>query len=128
MAWREFNPNPTQRRVGDCSVRAVAKALDISWEKAYVMISLNGFLMGDMPRSNAVLGSVLRQNGFYRNFIPDTCPDCYTAADFCRDNPKGTFVLGFSNHVATVIDGDLHDAWDSSEEIPIYVWYRKEEK
>ena len=124
--WIEFNPNPTGRRVGDCAVRAVAKALDVDWETAYSMIATNGFSMGDMPSSNSVWGAVLRQNGFYRQSIPDTCPDCYTADDFCKDNPKGTFVLGFGTHVATVKDGNIYDAWDSSQEIPQYVWYRKE--
>lgn len=124
--WIEFNNNPTGRRVGDCAVRAVSKALGVDWETAYSMIATNGFSMGDMPSSNSVWGAVLRQNGFYRQSIPDTCPDCYTAEDFCRDNPKGTFVLGFGTHVATVIDGNIYDAWDSSKEIPQYVWYRKE--
>lgn len=124
--WIEYNPNPTGRRVIDCSARAVAKALDISWKKAYVMLCVNGFGMGDMPDSDSVWGSVLRQHGFYRESIDNTCPDCYTAADFCRDNPSGTYVLGFGGHVATVVDGNLYDAWDSSDEIPIYVWYKKE--
>lgn len=124
--WVEYNPNPTGRRVGDCAVRAVAKALDTDWETAYAMITANGFSMGDMPSSNSVWGAVLRQNGFYRQSIPNACPDCYTAEDFCRDNPKGTFVLGFGTHVATVVDGNIYDAWNSSNEIPQYVWYRKE--
>lgn len=124
--WIEFNPSPTGRRVGDCAVRAIAKALDVDWEKSYMMLVSNGFGMGDMPSSDSVWGSVLRQHGFYRESIPNTCPDCYTARDFCKDNPKGTFVLGFGGHVATVVDGNLYDSWDSSDEIPVYVWYRKE--
>lgn len=127
MAWRKFNPNPVNRVVGDCAVRAVAAALGVDWETAYTMITANGYQMADMPSSNAVWGAVLRQNGFYRAVIPDTCPDCYTAADFTRDHPRGTFVLGFGNHVATVIDGDIYDSWDSSQEIPVYYWYRKDE-
>ena len=124
--WIKYNPNPTGRSVGDCAVRAVAKALDTDWETAYTMISQNGYAMGDMPSSDSVWGAVLRQNGFYRMSIPNNCPDCYTAADFCRDNPIGTFVLGFGGHVATVVDGDLFDNWDSSMEVPVYVWFRKE--
>ena len=122
----EYNPNPTGRRVGDCAVRAVSKALNIDWENAYALIALNGYQMGDMPSSNSVWGSVLRQNGFYRKSLPESCPDCYTAEDFCRDNPKGIYVLGFGTHVATVVDGNLYDSWDSSKEIPQYFWYRKE--
>lgn len=127
MAFVEWNPNPVGRKVGDCSVRAVSKALDISWETAYALTTANGFAMGDMPSSDSVWGAALRQNGFYRKSLPDTCPDCYTVEDFCRDNPKGTFVLGFGGHVATVVDGDLFDSWDSSSEVPQFVWYRKDD-
>lgn len=123
--WIKYNPNPTGRAVGDCAVRAVSKALDTDWETAYLMIVANGFQMGDMPSSDSVWGSVLRQNGFYRTAIPSTCPDCYTAEDFCKDNREGVFVLGFGGHVATVVDGDLFDSWDSGKEIPQFVWYRK---
>lgn len=124
--WIRYNPNPTGRSVGDCAVRAVAKALNIDWESAYDLIATNGFAMGDMPSSDSVWGAVLRQNGFYRKAIPNTCPDCYTAEDFARDNPDGIFVLGFGGHVATIEDGVIYDSWDSSKCVPVYVWYRKE--
>lgn len=125
--FRYYNLNPAGRRVGDCSVRAVAKALDISWETAYSLISAEGFKMRDMPSSDSVWGAVLKEHGFSRSAIPNTCPACYTAEMFCRDNPHGTFVLGFGGHVATVYNGDLYDSWDSSNEIPVYVWFRKDE-
>lgn len=122
--WEKYNPNPVGRSVGDCAVRAVAKALGLTWEEAYALIAANGFAMGDMPSSNSVWGAVLRQNGFYRAAIEDKCPDCYTAEDFTRDHPIGVFVLGFGNHVATVVDGVLYDSWDSSKEIPQYYWFK----
>ena len=52
--------------------------------------------------------------------------DTFTAEDFCADNPRGVYVLGFGNHVATVIDGVIYDSWNSSQEIPQYYFYRKE--
>ena len=66
-------------------------------------------------------------DGFSRESIPNTCPECYTAGDFAEEHQKGTYVLGFGGHVATIVDGDLYDSWDSSEEIPQYVWYKREE-
>lgn len=125
--WIEWNPNPAGRRVGDCAVRAVAKALGVDWETAFAMIAANAYAMGDMPSADSVWGAVLRQHGFYRSAIPNTCPDCYTTDDFARDHPRGTFVLGFGGHVATVQDGNLYDSWDSSNEVPVYFWYEKEE-
>lgn len=121
-----YNPNPIANRDEDCAVRAVAKALDLDWEQAFVKIALNAYLMGSMMHRDVVWGSVLRQHGFYREIIPNTCPDCYTAEDFCMDHPDGTFVLGFGGHTATVVNGNLYDSWNSSDEIPIYYWYKKE--
>lgn len=124
----EYNPNPVGRRVGDCSVRAISKALDIDWETAYVLLSMNGFSMGDMPSSDSVWGATLRQRGYSRKSVPDLYPDCYTAEDFCRDHPQGTFVLGFGGHVATVHDGMLFDSWDSSQEVPQFYWTKEEKE
>lgn len=123
--WIRYNPNPTGRNVEDCAIRAVAKALGTDWETAYALIVKNGYEMGDMPHSNSVWGAVLRQNGFYRKSIPDACPDCYTAEQFAEEHPHGVYVLGFGRHVATIIDGNIYDSWDSSKEIPQYVWYRR---
>lgn len=124
--WRYYNPNPAGRNVGDCAVRAIAKALGLDWERAYCRIVSDGYDMCDMPSSNAVWGATLRKEGFYRATIPDAYPEDYSAEDFCRDHPFGVFVLGFGNHVAAVVDGVLYDSWDSSREIPQYFWYRKE--
>ena len=120
--WIEYNPNPIQRRVGDCAVRAVAKALGVDWETAYELITANGFEMCDMPSSDAVWGSVLRQHGFYRFAVPNYCPECYTAAQFAADHPDGVYVVGFGGHVATIVNGDIYDSWDSSDLVPIYYW------
>lgn len=124
--WRKYNPNPAGRTVGDCSVRAISAALGIDWEQAYTLITDAGFAMGDMPSSDSVWGAVLRQHGFYRKAIPNYCPDCYTAEDFSKDHPQGIYVLGFGGHVATIVNGDIYDSWDSSREIPQFYWYRKE--
>lgn len=124
--WRYYNPNPLGRSVGDCAVRAVSAALNISWEEAYSMLASNGYLMGDMPQANSVIAATLRKAGFYKAVIPDSCPDCYTFEMFCEDNPRGVFVLGTGNHLATVKNGKLLDSWDSSQEVPIFYFYRKD--
>ena len=124
--WINWNNNPTARRVGDCAVRAVSKAIGVDWEEAYDILAHAGRAMGDMPGSKTVVSAVLRQNGFYKKAIPNTCPDCYTAEDFCEEYPRGIYVLAFDDHIATVQDGTIYDSWDSSEEVPLFFWYRKE--
>jgi len=122
--YKHYNPNPAGRSVGDCAVRAVAKALGVDWETAYAMICAAGYDMCDMPSADSVWGSILRSNGFVKETISNQCPDCYNAGEFADDHPTGTYVLGFGNHTATVKDGILYDSWDSSREIPIYLWER----
>lgn len=122
----EYNPNPVGRRVDDCAIRAIAKALDWDWEKAYAVICSYGFAMGDMPHSNSVWGALLREQNFVREIVPNTCPDCYTAQEFAEDHPEGTYVLSFNRHVATMIDGNLYDTWNSLEEPVQYYWRKKE--
>jgi len=125
--WIYYNPNPVRSTpTGDCAIRAIACALDVDWDTAHDLTAYNAKMMGDIQNANAVWGSVLRQHGFRRYAIPNYCPDCYTAKEFCKDHPHGIYVLGFGTHVATVVDGDLFDSWDSSDEIPQYYW-RKEE-
>ena len=120
--WRKYNPNPAGRSVGDCAVRAVAAALGVDWETAYAMIAESGFRMADMPSSNSVFGAVLRQYGFRRYAIPNTCPECYTLEQFAEDHPEGIFVVGTGNHVVTVRDGMVWDSWNSLRELPQFYW------
>lgn len=125
--WKYFLNNPAGRNVDDCSVRAVSVALGWDWEKAYCELCSNGYYMADLPSSNGVIGGTLRQHGFYREAIDNTCPDCYTIEDFCIDHPKGVFVVGTGNHVVGVIDGDYYDSWQSGNEIPVYYWEKRKD-
>ena len=126
--YRYFNPNPVGNRTRDCIIRAISAALDISWDEAFDLVAERAKQMGQTMDENAVYGSILRQCGFYRAIVPNYCPDCYTAADFARDHPHGVYVLGFTGHVAALIDGQIWDSWDSSNEIPIYFWGEQEGK
>lgn len=125
--WKIYNPNPaSMRKVGDCAVRAVAKALDVDWETAYVKLCTNGLAMGDMPNANNVIASVLRQNGFKRIDIPADCPDCYTVYDFANEHRQGTYVVGTGVHVVCIKNGNYYDSWDSGDEVIAYVWKKEE--
>lgn len=120
-----YNPSPIGARVGDCAVRAVSKALNTDWDTSYALLAAKGYAMSDMPNANCVIDSVLRNNGFARDVIPNAYPECYTVADFANDHPSGVFVLGIGDHVVAVEDGNIYDSWDSSKEIPIYFWHKK---
>lgn len=124
MGFSRYNPNPANNSVGDCTIRAISKALEQDWETTYAGLALQGFLMCDMPSANHVWGAYLRRHGFRRHILPDTCPDCYTVEDFAAEHPNGTYILALSGHVVCVQDGEWHDTWDSGGEVPQYYWER----
>ena len=125
--WQYINKNPRGRSVGDCTVRAISTATDNGWMETYLDLCLFGLLMADMPSANAITTAYLKKNGFRRRTIPDECPDCYIIADFCKDHQKGTYIIGTGSHLTTIIDGDLWDSWDSSNECPVYYFEKMEE-
>lgn len=121
--WKKYQPNPCGRSVGDCAVRALSAALEISWSEAYDLLADEGRRQCDMPSADACWGAVLKKHGFTKAVLP--VMPYYTAADFVKYHPEGLYVLAFGGHVACVRDGLLLDSWDSSNEVPIYYYYRR---
>ncbi len=126
MNYAYYQPNPEGKSVGDCTVRAISKALGQTWEETYAGLALEGFTRGDLPNADSVWGPYLKARGFVRRFLPDDCPDCYTVADFAVDHPKGVFILSMpGRHVVAVVDGTIYDSWDSRGEVPTYFWTKE---
>ena len=121
-----YNPHPSKRRIGDCVIRALTKALNKSWKDVYLELSLEGYLRCDLPNADIVWGKYLLKKGFCRRLIPDDGFGDYTVEDFCIDHPQGTYVLGTGSHAVCVQDGTIFDAWNSSREVVIYYFERQE--
>lgn len=121
MAYEFYNPNPCNRLVGDCTIRAITKVLDKDWETIYMDIAMKGFEMCDMPSSNAVWGAYLQEHGFKKKMVSGGS-STYTIKDFSNDNPEGTFVLSTGTHVVALINGTFFDAGDSGMEIIDSYW------
>lgn len=120
-----FNPNPVRRVAGDCVVRAICKAMRMTWDDAYWAICMHGYIEGDMPSSNSIWRTFLLNNGFKQKILPNTCPDCYTVKDFCNDHPYGVYILFLNQHVVCVEDGDYFDTWNSGDEVPTFYFERE---
>lgn len=125
--WKMHNPNPQGRTVGDCTVRAISIATNKPWYDVFFSLALQGAIMCDMPSANAVTTAYLRSIGFKRRTIPETCPECYTVTDFCKDHPHGVYILGIGTHMVAIIDGNYWDSWDSGNETPVYYFEKSED-
>jgi len=124
--FKEENPNPSGKNVGDCTVRAICLATGQSWEKIYLDLCLQGYMMSDMPSSNDVWGAYLIDRGWRFHRLQDSCPYCYTIKDFCKDHERGTFIAGTGSHVVCINEGEYIDAWDSGDKVPLFYFEREE--
>lgn len=122
--WRRYQPNPEKITTGDCTVRAICAVTGMDWYAAHTALCELAREMSQMPSSNDVWWTFLRGIGFRQFHLIDRCPDCYTVRDFARDHPKGTFVLGPSEHAVAVIDSEWLDSWDSGDTVPLYYFTR----
>lgn len=126
MAFIQYNAHPYDNNIDDCVIRAIAKFYDISWEKAYVMVVLQGYKMHLFPTNrNDVWGTLLHEKGCEFNYISNNCPNCITVEKFANDHPKGRYVLGTTTHAIAVVDGSYYDTWDSGQEYPVYYFKMK---
>lgn len=121
-----YNPNPRGINTGDCVIRAICKAMDKTWEKVYAELTVKGLQEAMWGDTNTVWEKYLKENGFVKELLPNTCPDCYTIADFANEHKTGTFIVATGTHVVTVKDGRYFDTWDSGYLIPSY-YFRLEE-
>lgn len=124
MGYAYLNLNPHNRRVGDCVIRAIAKAMNMSWEDVAIDLSMMMVTEKDIISSNALWGKYLELNGFERRSLPDTCPICYTIEDFAKEHPVGTFIVCTGTHVVAVVDGMFYDTFDSGQEVATYYFER----
>ena len=69
MAFKFYNPNPKNKLVIDCTVRAISKFLNMDWDSCYVALSVKGFEMKNMQNSNEVWHAYLRDLGYYPTAI-----------------------------------------------------------
>lgn len=122
--WIQINPNPNGKSVGDCTVRAISLATGQSWEKTYLDLCIQGYILSDMPSSNDVWMAYLADKGWTFHRLQDDCPFCYTIKDFCREYNRGVYIVGTGTHVICVKEGDWMDAWDSGDKTPLFYFSR----
>lgn len=120
-----LNENPDGNRTTDCTIRALSTLLDQDWETTFIGIALVCLDLHEMPERNTVWSKYLRDRGYVRHALPDTCPDCYTVGQFAQDHPTGEYLVACDGHVVCVRHGDVYDTFDSQDMTAIYYWQKE---
>ena len=123
--WVYYQPN--RHKVGDCAVRALSKALGISWDKAYDILVEKGRELKDMPNDKGTMEAVLQDYGFTKDtsVIPQKGQKRRTVKSYAITHPCQTALLFVAHHFVAVEDGFYWDIWDSGDK-SIYMAYIKE--
>lgn len=122
--FKRINPNPKNKEVGDCTVRAIALAEDRLWDDVFADLCEEAFKQADMPSSNKVWGQYLLNKGYYVEPCQPLCGDGCSIKEFTRIHPLGTYIVATGSHVVCVRNGDYLDSWDSGEKAPSYYFYK----
>ena len=125
MSYVYLNLNPLRRNTNDCVIRAIALAMNMSWDDVYMDVARMGKDLADNMEANSTWGTYLKRNGWIQEVLPDHCPECYTVQDFCRDFPSGTYIVATGSHVLCIKDGAAYDTSDPKDEILTYYFRKK---
>lgn len=115
---------------GDCQVRALVYARGIRYPDAWDLLYR---MQGEMRACSFMLDKSLEAGderlGVIRKlpFPAQRGQKRMTAGEFCRQHPKGRFILRIANHLAGVVDGVLVDRWDCSRKCVYKAWEVREE-
>ena len=113
-----YNANPKNRITGDCTFRAVATALEQSWEETVMEMAelscKNGYALNDTKGTERYLEC----KGWIKHRQPKKADGTkYTGAEFCKllvDPDKRYIAHIGGHHIVAIVDRRVYDIWDST--------------
>lgn len=125
--YKHFNPNPKGLEVGDCVIRALCAITDKTWYEVFDIICAHARENAVMPNEGKQKFLEERMSLFNLKRVkipkPRKGENCYTVATFCKNNPKGKYILNIAQHEMAVIDGEYYDLYPVWEKSRVYSYY-----
>lgn len=128
--WVYYQPNDKdlKDKVGDCQVRALSKALGLTWLEAFdltipICREMQTYTIFDGDRTKTM--RAMQTLGFeYTGVSNKRGTKRPTVKEFAKNHSIGTYILKVANHVVAVVDGKYYDTWDSGS-CSLYGYYKK---
>jgi len=122
------NEKDLKDKYGDCQVRALSKALGISWLEAF---DLTIPICREVQTYTIFGGSCdigkhnLAKLGFeYHGVSNKRGAKRPTVDSFAKEHPEGSFILKVAHHVVACVGGKYYDTWDCGD-CCLYGYYEK---
>lgn len=123
-----FQPNSKdiKDKVGDCQIRALAKALNKTWLEVFDIITpicreqqVMDIFSCDLSKTKEAMANL----GFiYTGVTNKKGTKRPTVDSFAKEHRTGTYVVTVAHHVVAVVDGKYFDTWDSGS-CSLYGYY-----
>ncbi len=115
--FKYYNANPRNRKVNDCTVRAISLAEGKTWDKTYEELS-------DFAQAQAIMPDDVRYIDEYLDRKYEKICGCknrfqITVGEFIKQNPYGIYLITMNGHITCCIDGCIYDTFDPSDR---FVW------
>jgi hypothetical protein len=108
----------------DCGIRAVAIACELSYADARARLK-DASALGKMG-SRAIARGIYKEDMTAAlkklGWVWRSAPKLEGRKARFSDLPKGRLIARMAQHYAAVIDGQLHDTWDSSKKMVYGYW------
>lgn len=118
-----YNANPKNKITGDCAFRAIATALEQTWEQTVREMCEMSCKTGYAINDKKGVEHYLKSKGWKKHAQPRKEDNTkYTGAEFCREAQEYTFNypdriianIG-GHHMVAIIYGKVWDIWDSTD-------------
>lgn len=111
---------------GDCVCRAIAIALELPYDQVYrELAQANQEAGGKRSARNGLYRSVYEAYLNKHGWVWHSAPKLEGRKARFNDLPQGRLIARMARHVAAVIDGKLHDTWDSRHKM-VYGYFARE--
>lgn len=126
--YEYYQPNKKDLKdsYSDCQVRALSKALGVTWLEAF---DLTIPICREMQTYTIFGGSCeigkksLAKLGFeYHGVSNKKGTKRPTVDSFAKEHPTGRYIAKVASHVVAVVDGKYYDTWDSGDK-SMYGYY-----
>ena len=115
---------PNDHICGDCSIRALSKALNSTWKYALSKLYETALEIKDVPSSCDNITATLSKLGWKWNSIqPKKGERRPTVSEFAKKH-HGNFICRVSNHVVCAQNGFYYDIWDCGDK-SLYGYWEK---
>lgn len=126
--YQFYQPNEKDKKnkYGDCTIRALSKALGLSWLEAFdveIPFCRKYQCSNIFDTPIQIRKNIMEELGFRYTGISNSYGSKRpTVLEFAKNHPTGTYILQVSHHVVTVKNGMYYDTWDSGRK-SLYGYY-----